>query len=293
MARIRSVKPEFFRHKGLQKLEKENPGQYPMLVFEGLWTQSDKDGRFQWDADYLHLDILPFITFDFVRTLQILKESAFIKEYEVDGKVYGLIPSFRDHQRISGKESESDAKYPPPPEKQQGSTGEAPEKQPESPQMPLEREREREREEERTHGEFTREGNDGEAPEKQPESGRKPGEYPHLLFQAWGALGERVYQPDSEITFLNRYAVDIAPWTKGHRSDDVLAAIENFGKIVGRPGYYWQARIGMSKFLKDHLPKFIPKKFRTEDFRTREDDRFDSPEDVERRLELIRAGRTG
>jgi hypothetical protein len=137
MARIRSVKPEFFRHKGIQILERDNPGQYPMLVFEGLWTACDKQGVFIWDNDYLHLDILPFIQFDFERTMDLLEASGYVVRFQYNQKQYGYIPSFLTHQRISGEEAKTAQKYPSPPQesayseiqKQDGSRSEAGRKQ--------------------------------------------------------------------------------------------------------------------------------------------------------------------
>jgi hypothetical protein len=38
VARIRTVKPGFFRHEGLQELESLHPGAHTMLVFAGLFT---------------------------------------------------------------------------------------------------------------------------------------------------------------------------------------------------------------------------------------------------------------
>ena len=144
MARIRTIKPEFFRHEGLQDLEVENPGKYPMLVFSGLWTISDKAGRFEWRPRQMKLDILPFIPFDMEETLNILMDAGFINKYEVDGKYYGIIPSFGTHQRIEGKESQAPARYPEPTEKQQGSDREAPEKQQRSQEKEKEKEKEKE-----------------------------------------------------------------------------------------------------------------------------------------------------
>lgn len=129
MSRIRTIKPEFFRHEGLQDLEAENPGAYVMLVFAGLWGHCDKAGRFRWRPRTLKLDILPFLNFDMGKTLALLKESGFIRHYTVGSDQYGEIPSFQDHQRIGGKEAQEPEKYPAPtseaPEKQLGSTGEA------------------------------------------------------------------------------------------------------------------------------------------------------------------------
>ena len=84
MARIRSVKPEFFRHEGLQDLEVAHPGKYPMLVFEGLWCHCDSKGRFEWRPRQLKLDILPFLPFDMTATLAILEESGMAVGDDVD-----------------------------------------------------------------------------------------------------------------------------------------------------------------------------------------------------------------
>lgn len=129
MARIRTVKPEFFRHEGLQDLERANPGAYVMLVFEGLWTQCDRAGRFEWRPRLLKLDILPFLDFDMATTLGILESAGYLVRYVVDGKEYGQVPTFETHQRFSGKEASEQGKHPAPPVKREGSNGEATGKQ--------------------------------------------------------------------------------------------------------------------------------------------------------------------
>ena len=148
MARIRTIKPEFFRHEELQGLEIENPGKHPMLVYAGLWTLSDKSGRFEWRPRQIKLDVLPFIPFDMEETLNILMEAGFIKQYEVNGKHYGIIPSFGTHQRIDGKEGSSPERYPAPPE-HTGTHLEHTENTPDTQERSQEREKERERERER------------------------------------------------------------------------------------------------------------------------------------------------
>lgn len=143
MARIRTIKPEFFRHEGLQDLEIQYPGKYPMLVYPGLWTLCDANGIFQWKPRQIKLDVLPFLNFDMEETLGILVQGGFIVRYSVDGKEYGMITTFREHQRLSGKEAgEAGEKYPKPPlkntkeafEQRAGSIGEATGKQSESTQ---------------------------------------------------------------------------------------------------------------------------------------------------------------
>ena len=74
MARIRTVKPDFFRDEDLQDLERANPGKYTMLVFEGLWGHCDKNGNFEWKPRTLKLDILPFLDFDMADTLEVLRD---------------------------------------------------------------------------------------------------------------------------------------------------------------------------------------------------------------------------
>lgn len=120
MPRIRTVKPGFFRHELLQELEDSHVRLRPMLVFEGLWTQCDKFGRFEWKPRTLKLDILPFVKFEIEKTMELLVEHKLISRYEVLGKLYGQIESFTKHQRVSGKEAQEPSRLPSP-----GSTGEA------------------------------------------------------------------------------------------------------------------------------------------------------------------------
>lgn len=112
MARIRTIKPEFFRHEALQDLEIENPGMHVMLVFAGLWGHCDSKGRFEWRPRQLKLDILPFLSFDMAETLDLLKRARLVNHYVVDGKEYGEVPNFEKHQRITGKEASDGEKYP-------------------------------------------------------------------------------------------------------------------------------------------------------------------------------------
>jgi hypothetical protein len=125
-----------------------------MLVFVGLFTVCDKGGRFEFKPRTLKLDILPFLDFDMENTLDLLESAGFIISYEVDGKRYGLIPSFSKHQRITGKEADSPNRYPDPVEpigprsthetleKQRGNSGETPVKYPGAQEKEKEKERE-------------------------------------------------------------------------------------------------------------------------------------------------------
>lgn len=133
MARIRTIKPEFFRHEALQDLEIANPGMCPLMVFAGLWGHCDSKGRFEWKPRMLKLDILPFLPFDMEKTLEILEQAGMLRRYSVNGKDYGEVPTFEKHQRLSGKELTDGEKFPSPTQeltvKHSGSAGEIPESQ--------------------------------------------------------------------------------------------------------------------------------------------------------------------
>lgn len=116
MARIRTIKPEFFRHEALQDLEEKHGKLKPMLVFSGLWTLADKNGNFEWRPRQIKLDILPFLSFNIEDSLNLLQKNGFIVKYEINSHFYGHIPTFEDHQRITGKELQSPGKYPEPTE---------------------------------------------------------------------------------------------------------------------------------------------------------------------------------
>jgi hypothetical protein len=106
MARIRTIKPGFFRHEELYLLEKATA--LPMRIsFAGLWTVADREGRFKWRPKEIKLDVLPFDEVDMEDVLDKLFEAGFILKYCVDGKYYGYIPSFLEHQVINAREAKS------------------------------------------------------------------------------------------------------------------------------------------------------------------------------------------
>lgn len=111
MARIRTVKPAFFRHEGLFEAEQES-GLPLRLSFAGLWTATDREGRFKWQPRTLKLDCLPYDDVDFSRVLDALAARGFIVKYEIDGSVYGFIPSWASHQIINNREIASELPAP-------------------------------------------------------------------------------------------------------------------------------------------------------------------------------------
>ena len=104
--RIRTYKPEFFTHPLLADLDRNS--KLPVRIsLMGLWSCSDREGRFKWDARRLGAQILPYEQIDFEIILNILAENEFIIKYIVDGKAYGFVPSFSRHQVINNREQES------------------------------------------------------------------------------------------------------------------------------------------------------------------------------------------
>jgi hypothetical protein len=112
MARIRTIKPDFFRHEGLFEAERES-GLPLRVAYAGLFTVADREGRFRWRPRQLKLDVLPFDEVDFARVLDVLCTGGFIERYTSGGEEYGRIPSWLKHQVINNRESASTLPAPP------------------------------------------------------------------------------------------------------------------------------------------------------------------------------------
>jgi hypothetical protein len=118
MGRIRTIKPEFFLDEELFDLEKQS--RLPIrLAYAGLWTQVDREGRFEWRARTLKAAILPHDNANFEKILDSLEKSGKVERYSHDGREYGRIRSWKRHQVINNKErnsvlppSESEANVP-------------------------------------------------------------------------------------------------------------------------------------------------------------------------------------
>lgn len=111
MARIRSIKPEFFRHEGLFDAERET-GLPLRVAFAGLWTVADRDGRFEWRPRSLKLDVLPHDNVEFSRVLDALATRGFIVKYASAGTEFGYIPSWHQHQVPNNREKPSEIPEP-------------------------------------------------------------------------------------------------------------------------------------------------------------------------------------
>ncbi|PWE52770.1 hypothetical protein DEM27_28610 [Metarhizobium album] len=111
MSRIRTIKPEFFKHEGLFDAEQET-GLPIRLAFAGLWTQCDREGRFAWRPRQLKVDIFPYDEVDFSRVLDALATRGFIVKYACQGREFGYIPSWHRHQVVNNREKASELPDP-------------------------------------------------------------------------------------------------------------------------------------------------------------------------------------
>lgn len=117
MPRIRTIKPDFFFHEGLYELEEES-GLPIRLSFISLWTICDREGRFKWRPRQLKAQCLPYDNIDFSRVLDALVTRGFLVKYTSQGGDFAYIPTFKEHQVINNRESESILPSPENPEEQ-------------------------------------------------------------------------------------------------------------------------------------------------------------------------------
>lgn len=96
------------------------------ILFQGLWCLADCAGRLEDRPRRIKAEVLPYDDCDVDDLLSQLGDAGFIVRYSIDGVRLIEVPTFRKHQRITGKESENESLYPPPdsPGKQRGNNGE-------------------------------------------------------------------------------------------------------------------------------------------------------------------------
>lgn len=135
MARIRTIKPEFFEDEVLSRLSAHD-----RLMFIGTWMLADKNGVLEYRPDWIKAKVFPYEHGEATDASQVLPRlvlGGFLVHYEVEGRGYLQVRNFSRHQRINGKEAQTETRYPTPDnelakEKHPGSTREAPGATPES-----------------------------------------------------------------------------------------------------------------------------------------------------------------
>lgn len=115
MARARNIKPSFFANDDLADID-------PLgrLLFIGLWTLADREGRLEDRPRRIKAEVLPYDGCDVDGLLQDLNKYGFILRYEVDGERFIQVLNFTKHQNPHVKESASQI---PAPGQHSASTG--------------------------------------------------------------------------------------------------------------------------------------------------------------------------
>lgn len=107
MARIRTIKPQFFLNEQLAEL-----GYAERLLFIGLWTQADKAGRLEDRPLRLKAALFPYDDFNVTDALGRLVNAGLITKYDGNGVPLIAINTWTKHQRPHSTEVESE--LPPP-----------------------------------------------------------------------------------------------------------------------------------------------------------------------------------
>jgi hypothetical protein len=105
MARIRTIKPEFFTSSDIVGLSA-----FARLLYVALWCEADREGRLKWRPDTYKLRYFPADGVDINALANELTAHGLVVLY---GEGLAWIPTFKDHQHINPREAQS--LLPPPP----------------------------------------------------------------------------------------------------------------------------------------------------------------------------------
>lgn len=114
MARSRNIKPGFFTNDELAELPA-----LTRLMFIGLWTIVDRDGRVEDRPKKIKAETMPYDDMDCDKALQSLADAGFIERYVADGVKVIQVCNWDKHQNPHVKEQPSSI---PAPVKHQTST---------------------------------------------------------------------------------------------------------------------------------------------------------------------------
>lgn len=99
MARIRTIKPEFYTSEDVITLSA-----FARLLYIALWCEADREGRFVWKPITFKMRYFPVDNIDIDALCQELLDGGLVVLYG-DGHAY--IPTFAKHQRVNPRESQS------------------------------------------------------------------------------------------------------------------------------------------------------------------------------------------
>jgi hypothetical protein len=103
MARIRTIKPEFFTSSDILELTP-----LARLFYIALWCEADREGLLNWSPKTLKFRYLPGDEIEVEEIAEELISAGLIMIFTCDdGKELASIPSFKNHQVINNRESDS------------------------------------------------------------------------------------------------------------------------------------------------------------------------------------------
>lgn len=102
MPRARNIKPAFFTNDILAECDP-----LARILFIGLWTISDREGRLEDRPKKIKAETLPYDNCDANALLNQLHNRGFIVRYEVENVAYIQIVNFSKHQNCHMKENAS------------------------------------------------------------------------------------------------------------------------------------------------------------------------------------------
>lgn len=102
MARIRTIKPEFFTSEDICSMS-------PLgrLFYQACWCEADREGRMEWKPRTMKLRYFPADDCNIEDVAGEVVSRGLVALYEVDGKKYAFIPSFSRHQHVNPREAAS------------------------------------------------------------------------------------------------------------------------------------------------------------------------------------------
>ncbi|EOG4614371.1 hypothetical protein ACLD9I_004006 [Pseudomonas aeruginosa] len=102
MARARNIKPGLFENEDLMEL-----GPFDRLLFIGLWTLADREGRLEDRPRRIKVKLFPGDDYDVDQGLAALAARGFITRYEVQEFAVIEVANFHKHQKPHGTEKDS------------------------------------------------------------------------------------------------------------------------------------------------------------------------------------------
>lgn len=105
MARIRTIKPEFFTSEDIVSLTP-----FARLLYIALWCEADREGRMAWKPRTFKMRYLPADDVDIDALCKELTDAGLVCLY---GNGCAYVPAFHAHQHINPREQQSVLPSPP------------------------------------------------------------------------------------------------------------------------------------------------------------------------------------